>query len=302
MRSLLTGATGYLGLHLLAALLADGQEVTALVRTPGLLGPFAHDPRVRVAVTDLENAAAVAAILPGHDACVHAALIWGPAPSEFELRDVVASAKLFDAAGNAGVRRCVFVSSAAVHRPFSGVMREGDPLTTTDVYGATKAAGELFLRAACATHRMEGVVVRPGPIVGAPAFPGGAFRSDARIAGMVAAAIAGQPIGVIRGEGRQFSDVDMVARAVLRLTRVDTPHPTWICVDRDPIPWEAVARRVVAAAGSRSEVEVGEPESPAPMPRFRVTRLERLLGTRADARAALDAHIAHLVRTHPHSG
>lgn len=296
IRTLLTGGTGYLGPHILLGLLADGQEVTALVRSPERLGPLARHPRVRVWLADLEDDARVAEGLPGHDVCVHAALIWGPPRAEFELRDAAAAAKLFDAAGSAGVSRCVLISSAAVHRPFAGVMAEDDCLTTADVYGATKASGELFLRAACATHRMEGVVVRPGPIVGPPAFAGGSFRSDDRIAAMVAAAVEGLPVHVVRGDGRQFSDVAAVSRAVVRLTTAASPHPAYLCLDRHLITWEQVARMVIEATASRSDVVLLDRDSSAPVPRFRVERLERLLGAPSDAREALKAHIAHLAR------
>lgn len=295
MRALLTGSTGYLGLHLLAALLADGQEVTALVRSPERLGPFARHPRVSVRLADLEDEARVAALVPGHDVCVHAAVLWGPPPTEFDLRDAVAAAKLFDAAGSAGVSRCVLISSVAVHRPFAYIMGEEDCLATADAYGATKATGELFLRAACATHRMQGVVVRPGPIVGPPAFAGGSFRSDSRIAEMVSAAVAGRSLHAVHGEGRQFSDVSAVSRAVVRLTTAANPHPTYLCLDRDIITWEQVARMVIEATGSHSELVTRDGDSSAPVPRFRVERLEHLLGGPSDALEALRFHIAHLV-------
>lgn len=72
------------------------------------------------------------------------------------------TAKLFEAAGRAGLKRSIYISSAAVHRLFAGEMSEEDGFGAADIYGATKGAGELFLRAACARHQMTGVVVRPG--------------------------------------------------------------------------------------------------------------------------------------------
>ncbi|MSP56779.1 MAG: NAD(P)-dependent oxidoreductase, partial [Myxococcales bacterium] len=207
-----------------------------------------------------------------------------------------------DAAGRAGVSTCVFISSVAVHRPFAYSMGEEDGLATADAYGATKATGEIFLRAAGATHRMTGVVVRPGPIVGPPAFAGGSFRSDHRIADMVSASLAGRSLHAARGEGRQFSDVAAVSRAVVRLTAAANPHPTYLCLDRDIIIWVPVARMVIEAAGSRSQFVPGDEDSSAPVPRFRVERLERLLGGPSDALEALKAHIAHLVTAHAAGG
>jgi UDP-glucose 4-epimerase len=297
MRTLLTGAGGYIGLHVVRELLEDGHHVTAVVRSPGKLGPFARDPRLKVVEADLEDEARIATVLPGHDVCVHAALIWGEPGSELEGRDAAVTAKLFDAAGSVGLKRGIYMSSAAVHRPFAGEMCEEDRLRATDLYGATKAAGELSLRAACARHPMTGVVVRPGPVVGPPAFPTGSFRSPNRILEMVSAAAEGSPVAAVRGEGRQFSDVSTVARAVRLLTRTENPHPTYICVDRDILTWERVARMVVACLNSPSKVCVVPRDTSEPIPRFRTERVETLLGGPSNAEGALLEHIRHLART-----
>lgn len=299
MQTLVTGAGGYIGLHLVRELLEDGQHVTAVVRSPDKLGPFARDPRLRVVVADLQDDVRVGAVLRGHDVCVHAALIWGEPGIELEVRDVAATAKLFEAAGRAGLTRCIYVSSAAVHRPFVGEMREEDCLSTADAYGATKAAGELFLRAACAQHQMTGVVIRPGPVVGPAPFAGGSFRTPDRILEIVRAAVEGSPIAVVQGEGRQFSDVSTVARAVRLLTRAENPHPTYTCVDREILTWERIARMVVACLDASSEVSVVPRGTPAPVPRFRTERIESLLGRPVHSEGALLEHIRHLRTSGP---
>lgn len=295
MRTLLTGAGGYIGLHIVRELLEDGHHVTAVVRSPEKLGPFAREPRLTVVEADLEDGAHIARVLPGHNVCVHTALIWGEPGSELEMRDVAVTAKLFDAAGRAGLTRAIYISSAAVHRPFAGEMFEEDGIKTSDVYGATKAAGELFLRAACAQHQMTGVVIRPGPVVGPPAFPGGSFRSPAPILDMVRAAGEGRPVTVVRGEGRQFANVSTVARAVRLLTRSENPQATYTCVDRDILTWERVAHMVVSYLNSPSSVCVVPRDNSRPIPRFRTERIESLLGGPSHAEAALLQHIRHLL-------
>jgi nucleoside-diphosphate-sugar epimerase len=297
MRILLTGAGGYIGLHIVRELLAHGHELTALVRSPEKLGPFAQEPRLTIVAADLEQHARVAEALEGHEVCVHAALIWGEPSTEFDLRDTAVAAKLFDAAGRAGLRRCVFISSTAVHRPFRQEMSEEDCLSTDDFYGATKAAGELFLRAACSKHQMTGLVIRPGPVVGPPAFAAGSFRSDRRLAEMVAAATEGRPITVTAGEGRQLSDVATVAKVTRLLSGIENPHATYLCADREILSWEWIARKVVACLSSPSEVRVLPPKANGSIPHFRTERLEELLGGSTDARAALEAHIHHLAGT-----
>lgn len=294
MKTLVTGAGGYIGLHIVRELLGDGHHVTALVRSPDKLGPLASASRLTVVEVDLEDEARVNALLPGHDVCVHAALIWGDPGSELEVRDVAVTAKLFNAAGKSGLKRGIFLSSTAVHRPLSAEMREEDGLRTTDLYGATKAAGELFLRAACAHHPMAGTVLRLGPVVGPPAFASGSFRSPNRILEMMRAATEGNPVQAVRGEGRQLSDVIMVARAVRLLTRAEELHPTYLCVDRDILTWEQVAQMVMTCMSASGDVHIVAGERTGPIPHFQTQRIESLLGGPFSAKKALLEHIRHL--------
>lgn len=299
MRVFVTGGTGYLGLHLVRALLDAGHNVTALVRSPARLGPLAGDNRLSVAEESLEEMPRVAAALAGHDACLHAAILWGEPGTEWELRDTAASAQLFDAAGRAGVGRLLYISSTAVHRPFRASMAESDRLTTTDCYGATKAAGELFLWAACATHGLAGLVLRPGPIVGPPLFEGGAFKSDARLAALVDRARRGEPLHILRGDGRQFVAATDIARVAVTLLESPRSQETYLCCSRATTTWESLARAVAKQTGSTGGIVTDEPLASHIVPHFNTGKLTRDFGFELDAAAALEAHITRLVRSGP---
>lgn len=232
-------------------------------------------------------------LLRGHDILMHCALIWEAEPgSELSLQDVSVSAKLFNAAGRANVKRCIFISSAAVHRPFEGIMKEDDCLSTTDTYGATKAAGELFLRVACAEYPMKGISLRLGPVVGVPAFPETGFRSNNTLLEMMHMATKGQTIEIQEGDGRQWSALAVVLKTVCALIRNDSPYPTYLCVDRNIMTWENIARLLVSELKSESQIHV-LPSKVGP-PQFDTNRIENLLGVTTNAMPALLEHIRYL--------
>lgn len=295
-RVFVTGASGFVGGHVVRALLERGAEITVLARDPARLGPLEKHPQVRARRGSLEDTSLLAEALPDHDACVHLALIWGAEGTDLELRDTRACASLFDLAARAGVRELVYTSSTAVHRPFSARMSGSDPLAPADVYGATKAAGELFLRAACATHGARGHVVRPGPVVGAPAFPGAAWRTDRTLLGFAEAARAGAPIHVLCGDGRQLVGARALARvlATLAVGEASSAGAPLVCVSRELTTWESLARGIVARLGGRSELVVEEPRAGHVVPHFEVDALERSLGVVLDARAEIEQHLDEL--------
>src|SRR5262245_66325916 len=108
MRVAITGATGFVGSSLIAALLQEpAWSVTAITRRP-----WSHQsPKVRsVAVGDLAEACLPAGLLAATDAVVHAAALATMPPSAAAERvregNVGAAVGLARAAAQAGVRRC----------------------------------------------------------------------------------------------------------------------------------------------------------------------------------------------------
>lgn len=293
MRILLTGASGYIGSHILRQLLADGQHVTAIVRSPEKIGNFAQHDRVNVIKADLIHDEWMRTILPGHDVCIHAAIVWGNIRAEIEGRDASITSKLFDTAGECGLKRGIFLSSTAVHRPFSSLMSEEDGLCATDLYSANKAAGELFFRAACTSHQMKGIVVRPGPVVGLPMCPQASFRTPNNLLTMISSALKGEAIELPGGGGRQFADVSVVAKVVSTLTRAIEPEDTYICVDKEVLTWEEVAYMIEACVGTKGKRHILPDNNPVNVPRFCTQRLRKLIGEHCKAKSALYAHIRH---------
>lgn len=110
MRIALLGATGRTGRHVLTAALAQGHEVSALVRDPARLDVPAG---VTVVTGDSRDATALARLVEGADAVVSAL---GPVKKDATLHQDTARA-LVPVPQAAGVRRFVGVSGAGIDVP-----------------------------------------------------------------------------------------------------------------------------------------------------------------------------------------
>ena len=162
----LTGATGFIGGHILDALLDAGHEVRALVRTPGTLAPR---PGLTLVVGDVTRAGALRREMEGCRYLVHSAAAYSFAPGErarMQATNVLGTAGMLEAARLAGVERAVVTSSSATVGP----ARQGRPASEADhadvtggsAYHDSKIAAE---RAALAA-RLPSVLVLPTAPVG----------------------------------------------------------------------------------------------------------------------------------------
>ncbi len=116
MRCAVIGSTGYLGTRLVPRLLARGDEVTVLVRSPDKLARTAWAHRVDVVPGELGgDRAALARLVAGADVVVHLAHALGS--SDFPERDRAAAQAVTDAATEAGVGRLVYLGGL---RPTGG--------------------------------------------------------------------------------------------------------------------------------------------------------------------------------------
>lgn len=167
MRVLVTGATGFLGGHLVARLAARGVEVAALALEPGELRAgvdfVSADVRDRQAV-----AKAVDALRP--DAIAHLAALshvgasWRRMPEYFDVNVLGTENVVAAAAG----RRLVFVSSAEVYGAVPEAeqpIREDRAPAPRSPYALTKAAAERIALGA------GGVVVRCFNLIGRGQLP-----------------------------------------------------------------------------------------------------------------------------------
>jgi UDP-glucose 4-epimerase len=171
---LITGAGGFLGRRVVAALAGSGAVVASDLRVPP---PSEQIDGVSYAVLDICEAD-IEATLTEHDigTVVHLAAIVSPGPGQdraFQYRvDVEGTARVVDACVAAGVKRLIYASSGAAYgyHPDNGaLLDEQDPLRGNEVFAYSwhKRLAEERLEQARLDHpELEQVVFRVCTILG----------------------------------------------------------------------------------------------------------------------------------------
>ena len=241
MKVIVTGAAGFIGSHVVDALLARGDEVVGVdnfdpfydpaLKRRNLSGALASGA-FRLAEADIRHAGLVDALRAaggeGADAVVHLAARGGVRPSirepllysQVNLDGTVA---VLEAARALGIGRFVFASSSSVYGN-----RETVPFAESDAveqpispYAATKRAGELLCHAWRHMYGTSVVCLRFFTVYGPRQRPDLAIHAFAR------KMAAGEPIPLF-GDGssqRDYTYVDDTVQGVLGAIRYTGEHP-----------------------------------------------------------------------------
>jgi nucleoside-diphosphate-sugar epimerase len=243
----LTGASGYTGGRLLAALLARGDAVSALVRARSLT-PVLRESGARLVEGDLGDQAALARLVAGADAVLHAAAVYrtaGHPDSYYRDVNVGGTERLLEAAARAGVRRFVHTSTVGVHGDVKNPPAdETAPIAPCDVYQQTKAEGEALALDFGRRRALEVAVVRPGAIYG----PG-----ETRLLKLFRAVARGRY--AIVGSGRSFYHPvyidDLVRGFLLALEHEAAPGEAFIIAGPRYVSQNELAALVARHTGGR---------------------------------------------------
>ncbi|MEV4234408.1 NAD-dependent epimerase/dehydratase family protein [Nocardia sp. NPDC049737] len=149
MKALVTGATGFLGSHIVDAAMAAGDDVRAIVRPSSDLGHLSTVPEIETVAGDLGDYESLVTACKGVDVVYHSAGLVAEVGSraQFWEANVEGSRRLMKAAQQAGVARFVFVSSPSVATSYDTdrfSIDESEPYVTApkSLYVETKAAAE----------------------------------------------------------------------------------------------------------------------------------------------------------------
>ncbi|HZU69438.1 MAG TPA: NAD(P)H-binding protein [Ktedonobacteraceae bacterium] len=126
---LITGATGYVGRHLVARLVEKGERPRCLVRDSRRAASILPADKVEFAQGDTTNPASLEAAVRGIDTIVHAAFITADhkqtTGNQYETTNVQGTTNLIQAAKAAGVRRMIEISGLGTKPAKPGSYMQG---------------------------------------------------------------------------------------------------------------------------------------------------------------------------------
>jgi NAD dependent epimerase/dehydratase len=281
-RALVTGASGFIGSHLVQALASDGVVVRAFLRydsrdSLGYLDELepAVLSQVEVVRGDIRDGPTVLRAVEGCDTVFHlAALIAIPysyvAPEAYVATNVSGTLNVLEASRQSGVKRVIHTSTSEVYGTAQMVpITEQHPIRPQSPYAASKAAADHLALAYHSSFGTPVVVLRPFntfgprqslraviPTIGAQLLSGGpvhlgslrptrdfTFVSDT-VAGFISAATAPDAIGrtLQLGTGVEISIGDLAT-----LIAEIAGHPLRIEVDHARVrPAASEVERLVA--------------------------------------------------------
>ncbi|MGZ5301803.1 MAG: NAD-dependent epimerase/dehydratase family protein [Actinomycetota bacterium] len=225
MRSLVTGAAGFIGSRLSRRLVAEGHEVVGLDDlSEGRLENLADVPEIRFAQTNLRDADAVQAAAHGCDAIFHQGAMKSvprsiEEPERFTEVNVLGTLNVLLAARDA-TASVVFASSSSVYGDQDRFpLTEDMPPRPLSPYAATKLTGEAYSCAWWESFGVPTVALRYFNVYGPGQDPASEYA--AVVPRFIAACLTGER-PTIYGDGEQardFTFIDDVVEANLLAAR-----------------------------------------------------------------------------------
>lgn len=252
-RILLTGASGFVGGHLAARMVAEGRPVRCLVRASSdttrlrALSAGGEPRRVELVVGDLTDPKSLRRAVDGCSQVVHCAAMvsdWGTV-QEIRAANATGAGDLAAMAAAAGVRRFVQISTTDVYGypGAAGVAEDHVAQGFANWYAQTKREAETALNAVSARSDLEVVVLRPATVYG----PGAG-----EVVGEMTRAMRWRYLPLVAG-GRAVAGLvhveNLVDAVLLALTRREAVGEAFNVVDGLDVTWAGFLGDIGAGLG-----------------------------------------------------
>jgi nucleoside-diphosphate-sugar epimerase len=245
---LVTGATGFIGGHLVERLVGTGYQVRCLARRTSDT-TFLERLDVEIAPGDLTDPISIGRAAAGADQILHCGALvsdWATVP-EIRRVNVGGTRHVMAAALQAGVARVIHVSSTDVYghpRGLRDIDEAQPPSRFSNWYSRTKLEAESEVRRAASTGRVQAVVLRPATIYG----PG-----SVNVVGEIAKAVRARNMLLI-DRGRAVAGLcyveNLVDAATLALSEGAAAGQTFNVTDGLDITWRRFVDDLAQGLGS----------------------------------------------------
>ena len=173
MKTLITGASGFVGAAVLRELLKKGHKVKALVRKSSVLDNL-KNLDVEIVQGDLKDRDSLKKCLKDCKYLFHVAAdyrLWVPKPEEIYENNVLGTENLMEEALNSEIEKIVYTSSVAVlGKPINGdIANEKTPVNVSQMIGhykKSKFLAEEKVKELYKTSKLPVVIVNPAAPVG----------------------------------------------------------------------------------------------------------------------------------------
>src|SRR3954468_5186958 len=261
MKTVVTGATGFLGGHVTKLLAERGDDVRVTYRNPDRLKHL-KGVKVRRAKADVLDYKAMRRAVKGYDVLFHTVGFVGSNPAELVWRmNAHAPVVAVEAAAAEGLERVVLTSTISAIGPTT----DGQPANELTDYPrdwlgmahpASKHEGEIAALDAGERHGIEVVVVNPAYLLGVPVDRKQPGETSTRTVGNY---LRGRLPGVINAP-MNFADVADAAEGHLLPADKGAPGERYT-LGGDNMTWPELIDRVAEVSGHRHPVLVLPPET-----------------------------------------
>lgn len=277
---LVTGATGFVGSHLLPTLQKQNVSlsVTTRQKTPNL-----PEPITAIQIAAIDETTDWREALAGIDCVIHLAArahilqdtVANP-EAAFDQTNTVATANLVESAIAQGVKHFIYISSiGAMATTSNEILTESSPCEPDTPYGQSKLKAEVAIKERCADHDLTWTILRP-PLMYGARNPG----NMARLLQLVHTGIP-LPFGAVKNR-RSFLYVGNLVDAITTcISHPKARNETFLVSDGEAVSTPAFMSEIGQAMGKSPFL------MPIPVPVLKLSgkfsgqaeTLQRLLGS-----------------------